>query len=808
MVGIPTAPSTQARNATSRFLRSLWQHKGAFSISFFLTVFALFLYAKTSIQEQLPVKDPLTPLYEFVNRMEANSLDARFQIRGHGNPDRRIVIAEIDQRSQEILGQWPFPRANFAKMLDALRKDGAKVVAFDVTFSKPEQSTRLLEELRDSLEASRQGGGRIDPTLARRFEKLREKYDGDVQFARAIRDFKRVVLGNFFLYTQADSEGIEEKTLDEYADLLLFFPFPAVEPIPGIDGKEARLRLIQEFDKQSLVARGAVANIPILTNALGGGASTGFFTSIPDTDGVIRNTILALPFGRSRDRAEWDFYGSMDVHSVKLYLDLPTEQTILTYSENGIVKISFGPSHVIRPNDTLVGRFTINYQGPVRTFSYVSIADVVQEKFPPGTFRDKIVLVGATASGIADLRSTPYGRLDYPGVEIHANVIDNILNNRFIQKSDKQFRIDLAAIFLFGIPLGIWLALVKPKWLPLGLLLLAPFAYGVQWAFEHGWWLNFTVPALFTLVPNVALVALYRVLIEEKEKRKVRGAFQQYLSPEVVRRLLENPDLVSPRKTEITVLFSDIRGFTSISEKLDAQELALLLNEYLTEMTQIVFSSRGTLDKYIGDAVMAFWGAPFEEPGHEANACRAALQMMQRLREIQQRWRDLGRPHIDIGIGLNTGVASVGNMGSELRYGYTAMGDAVNLSARLEGVNKDYGTNILLSETTYTAVQGFGFLTRELDFIRVKGKEQPIALYELLGMRDGDAQLAKLAGEFERARALYRQRAWKDARRAFEAILERWPKDGPSQIFVARCAEYELEDPGSQWDGVYVMKHK
>src|SRR6202521_4408337 len=253
----------------------------------------------------------------------------------------------------------------------------------------------------------------------------------------------------------------------------------------------------------------------------------------------------------------------------------------------------------------------INYEGGVNTFPYVSIADVVKHNFPPGTFRGKIVLVGASATGIGDLRSTPFGGINYPGVEIHANVIDNILNRYFLRRGANQVVLDLIVIFLVGMPMGLWLALAQPRSMLFGLLLLVPFGLGVWFAFLHGWWLNFIIPS-GTLVANVGFVAMYRALVEEKEKRKVRGAFQQYLSAEVIRRLLESPELVEPRKTEITVMFSDIRGFTTISEKLDAQELALFLNDYLTAMTQIVFAQNGTLDKYIGDAVMAFWGAPFE----------------------------------------------------------------------------------------------------------------------------------------------------------------------------------------------------
>jgi adenylate cyclase len=294
----------------------------------------------------------------------------------------------------------------------------------------------------------------------------------------------------------------------------------------------------------------------------------------------------------------------------------------------------------------------------------------------------------------------------------------------------------------------------------------------------------------------------------------VRGAFQQYLSPEVIRRLLENPDLVKPRKTEITVMFSDIRGFTTISERLDAQELALFLNSYLSDMTRIVFETRGTLDKYIGDAVMAFWGAPYADTEHALQACTAAIEMMKRVRILQKQWTAEGKPALDIGIGLNSGAASVGNMGSALRYGYTALGDSVNLSSRLEGLNKDYGTHIIANESTYAAAKEAGFLFRELDLIRVKGKLQPVTIYELFGHRLDLQQESSLADadarceQFEEARKLYRQRQWAEAQSAFQAILDRWPNDGPSLVYLKRCEEYLSDEPVPDWDGVFTMTHK
>src|SRR5207245_3336038 len=303
------------------------------------------------------------------------------------------------------------------------------------------------------------------------------------------------------------------------------------------------------------------------------------------------------------------------------YLGPPAQDMKLIYGPQGIVEIRFGKALLLHPDGR--GQMMINYQGPASTFTHYSIVDVLQKTFPPGAFQGQIILFGATATGIGDLRGTPYGGTNYPGVEIHANVIDNILNQRFLKYGFLQALADVLLILFFGIPLGIWMALVSPRWMWFGAFLIAPLVAVDYLAFLHGWWLNFGVPAL-TLSSNVLLVSLYRALFEEKEKRRVRSAFGQYLSPEVIRRLLVNPRLVDPRKTDITVMFSDIRGFTSISEKLDAQELALFLNQYLSDMTRLVFEHQGTLDKYIGDAVMAFWGAPFEEPGHATNACAHA----------------------------------------------------------------------------------------------------------------------------------------------------------------------------------------
>ena len=806
----PSGVSTQRRSAfvVYELLQSWWQHRVSFVLSLCITLGALSVYYFVFLQEKR------TPISELAERLELDTLDTRFRYRprSFSSPDPRIVIVDIDQRAQEVLGRWPFSRSYFAKMLDVLHDDGARVAAFDITFSKPDQTAAPVRALAQELEKRRQAGEAIDPQLTAEIRKLAAEYDADSQFAAAIQRFGPVILGNYFLFTRADLEGVADTTLQAYADQIAFFAYPPAHPLRAEPNKEDKVHLMEIFAGARLVPRGAEANLDSLTAALSGDSSwTAFFNEPPDADGVVRRATLLLPYGRSENPTEWDLYPSLDVMAARAFLGKDAQDTNLYYGPAGIARINFGDKLLIRTD--ALGQMLINYQGPWGTFQHYSIADVLEKKFEPGSFRGKLVLVGATATGIGDLRATPYGGTNYPGVEIHANTIDNLLNDRFIKRNAKSALLDAGLIFLFGIPFGIWMALVQPRWMWFGASFLVVLAAVDYAAFLRGWWLNFIVPAM-VLTGNLVTVSLYRALIEEKEKRRIRAEFAQYMSPEVIRRLMIDPRLIDPKKTDITIMFSDIRGFTTISENLDAQELALFLSQYLSDMTRIVFKTNGTLDKYIGDAVMAFWGAPFEEPGHATKACNGALDMMQRVRELQKQWQAEGKPLLDIGIGLNTGVASVGRMGSALRRSYTALGDAVNLSSRLEGLNKDYGTHIVVNETTYEAAKDDGFLFRELDLLRVKGKLQPVTIYQLVGRKadfatNGSAsEQYALLEQFSHARELYRRREWEAAQRAFQEILDQWPEDGPSRMYWKRCQEYLFDEPPLSWDGVFVMTHK
>jgi adenylate cyclase len=320
---------------------------------------------------------------------------------------------------------------------------------------------------------------------------------------------------------------------------------------------------------------------------------------------------------------------------------------------------------------------------------------------------------------------------------------------------------------------------------------------------------NQTYP-LFNLALTYLAITGYRYMTEEREKKKVRGAFQFFLNASVIEQMLKDPEKLKlgGEKKDLTVLFSDIRGFTAISKNMTPENLVKFLNEYLTKMTDIIFKYDGLLDKYMGDAIMAIWGAPLDQPDHPFRACTTALEMVDELHVLQKKWAAEGMPPLNIGIGINAGPMVVGNMGSEKRFDYTVMGDSVNLGSRLEGLNKAYKTNIIISEMIYERVRQ-EFLGRELDLVRVVGRDQPVRIYELISLRaKARPEDTTLAEEFQRALGEYRKWNWETARKNFESILERYPGDGPAKVYAERCQALEKTPPPEDWDGVYTMTTK
>jgi adenylate cyclase len=403
-----------------------------------------------------------------------------------------------------------------------------------------------------------------------------------------------------------------------------------------------------------------------------------------------------------------------------------------------------------------------------------------------------------------------HANVPFPGVEVHANMIDDILYQHFIRRGPGEYLMDIAVILLFSLGAGIFFSVLDPvrATLLLGSSLFL-FSWLTYFLFAHyRIWVADFLP-MTTLFITYAGIVSYRFFFEEGEKKKVRSAFSQYMHPALIAQMLNNPEGIQlgGEEKELTALFADIRGFTTLSENLTPAQLVELLNEYLTEMTEVIFKNWGTLDKYIGDAIMAFWGAPYPQVDHAVRACRTGLDMLNALKRLQTGWESRGVPRFDIGVGINTGPMLVGNMGSKRRKNYTIMGDSVNLASRLEGINRQFGTCLIISESTFLQVQD-QVIARELDLIRVKGKTHPVKVYELLGLA-ADAHLhSDLVSRFEKGLAAYRCGQWLEAIEIFQELLRDHPQDGPSQVFIERCLNLLARPPEGSWDGVFVMKTK
>jgi len=440
--------------------------------------------------------------------------------------------------------------------------------------------------------------------------------------------------------------------------------------------------------------------------------------------------------------------------------------------------------------------------------SWQALEDKRKPDLDPARFKDKLVFVALTAPGLMDNHPSPISPV-FPGTEIVAAAADNLINRDFLTPAPMIAVLTLLMAAL--IAAGAASRLSGQAWTALGAVLAssAALAGASCAAFQHGVWLDMAAPQL-ALWLGFAAASAYGYAVEGRQKRYIQGAFSHYLSPEIVRRISENPESLAlgGERREVTFYFSDIEGFTTISESLEPEKLTQLMNRYLGEMTETILASGGTLDKYIGDAIMAFWGAPLPCENHALTACRIALANQKKLAALGEEFKRLGYPPVRNRIGLNSGPASIGNMGSPRRFSYTAIGDNVNLASRLEGANKAYGTYILISDSTRQGAGG-AVETRELDFVKVKGKNLPIRVYELLGLTgETDAGLLRKARLFEGGLASFRAREFGGAAAIFESVKKEFGPDHASDAYMERCRHFENEPPPADWDGTYALTEK
>lgn len=736
---------------------------------------------------------------DLVGQMENRLLDLRFLFRGERPATGKIGILAIDEKSLQQFGRWPISRRSYGPAFKNLQDLGVNWLGFDVVWSQNELP--LLSDVAGNLE--RLNG--LNETnwkteLDRELQDIastKEASAADQAVAKSITDFGNVVLGFFYYASEEEAGELGDKRfagLDKMAE-------NSIQALIMPDGKELK-------DYPKLKTLGMVGNTDYIASRA---SHFAFFNNESDPDAIMRWVTLV----RSVDGF---LFPSL---SLKTAATATGREIVVFFDNDGITDIS-----LVNPNDDqdLIkipvdpdgrARILINHLGPSKTIHHFSLADAYNNNFTDEQKKElkgMSLLLGPTAIAINDQRANPFDA-GINGVENHAAVIDNILSGSFMKRSEKIHYIELGLIFGIALLFSPLMVFAKAAWSGIGaVLFLVGYYYFDKYVwFGRGEWVYMGMPFIQMTTMFVG-TTLYKYMTEEREKKKIKGALGMYLSPDVANEVAADPDALKlgGQRKELTVFFSDVRSFTTISEGLTPEKLGELMNEYFTPMAQIIQKSRGTLDKYIGDAIMAFWGAPLQIDNHAETAARAAIEMMFALDKIRDDFKKKGFPSVDIGIGLNTGLMSVGNFGSPQRFCYTVMGDEVNLGSRLEAATKDYGVKIMISEKTQRLLTAKDLFTRDLDDIRVKGKMQPVKVFELMrhDMLKQERDLRSLIGEFHLGRDAYKQQNWDKAKQHFMACMMIRPEDGPSVMYLDRIADKEAGPLVANWDGVYTRKSK
>ena len=685
---------------------------------------------------------------------------------------RPVTIVDIDEKSlaDPRLGQWPWPRTRIADIVSNLTRMGAVVIAFDVVFAEPDR-------LNPDIAADNFRG--LDETTR---EKLRTLPSNDRIFADAIRK-SRVVLG--------ESGGLEvHSDLDKEL------------PVTGF------AMLGEDPDPFIFKLAGLLRNVKVLEEAAAG---RGLFTIVPERDGIVRRVPMIMDAQGER----------MPALSFEVLRILGGSGTIMIKADqSGIDSVVLQGLRLRVPTDRLA-RFWVHYARNDPSI-YVSAVDVLDGRVPPEMIAKKLVLIGTSATGMNDIKTTPVSRA-MPGVEIHAQVLESALTGSSLSQPAHGEAFEFLAALVAGLLVIAFAPNLGPARLVALGALFATGLIGTSWyAYQYQRQLiDFTYPLMSTTAIYLTLI-FSSFVSEQRQRKQIRGAFAQYMSPALVEQLAQSPEklVLGGEEREMTILFSDVRGFTSISEiyKHDPQGLTTLMNRFLTPLTNAILARKGYIDKYMGDAIMAFWNAPLDDKQHQLNACNAAIDMLEKIDELNKvrevEAADGGQAFIpiNVGVGLNTGVCTVGNMGSDVKFNYSVLGDSVNLASRLEGQTKEYGFPIIVGSKTALAVKD-EFAILELDFIMVKGKKEPEVIYAIAG-REEVAQSER----FQRLRnltiemlACYRTRDWDGAL----AAIDRGRKTDEAnslellyELYEERIKDYQQNPPPEDWNGAYQLLTK
>lgn len=709
-----------------------------------------------------------------LQRLDDLIYDARLRATSPKTIDPRIVIVDIDEKSLAEVGRWPWGRNKLGQLVDELfDKQNIALLGFDVVFAEADESSglgRLNELARNELKD--QAG------FAEKLRQMQSDLDFDGLFAKAIEK-RPVVLGYYFT---SDRQGRTSGAL----------PAPILSK-DALQGRHIR----------TTTWSGYGSNIGVLAKAA---PMAGYFNSITDGDGVVRSLPLLAEY-------KGLYYESIALAMFRALAGMPTvaagfsNERFLSRSYQGVDRILLrqGDKSLAIPVDDRIATL-VPYRGPGGvdggSFQYVSAVDILAKRLAPGSLKDKIVLVGTTAPGLLDLRVTPVGET-YPGVETHANLISGFLDGKVLVKPDYAVGYEVFMLVLAGLILAVGLPLLSAtRAVLLSLGVVAALTVVNSWLYLSYGLVLPLASALTMALTAFALNMSYGYFVESKSKRELANLFGTYVPPELVDEMVKDPDSYSMKATsrELTVMFCDMRGFTKMSERMEPVQLQELLNGVFSKLTSLIRSNQGTIDKYMGDCVMAFWGAPVETSEHARRAVKAAMEMANAVRDINLDHSAKGLPEIGIGIGVNTGVMCVGDMGSNIRRSYTVIGDAVNLGSRLEGLSKTYGVDIVVSETTRKLAPDFAW--QELDRVRVKGKDQAVAIFWPMApaarMNEDATNELKTWAAFMRA---YRAQNWEQTDVLLLNLMRMNAKKYLYQLYGERVASMRLLPFDPEWDG-------